>query len=228
MLPINDTEPSRYSAFPVMTFTLILVNTAILFIFPPYQYGNYYEFVATVPAMVFARVSGGFLTGLTSMFLHAGLFHLFGNMFALWVFGRRVEDACGSWRFLLFYLLVGYGSALIYTLVNARSEIPVIGASGAVFGVMGAYLILYPRGRIRTLIFWLSFIPTWPKIRAFWVILYFLAMQLVPAMDILLNDANGQYRVAYWGHLGGFFASLTILLFLRPEAFARYWSDTKV
>jgi membrane associated rhomboid family serine protease len=228
MFPLNDTESSRHSVFPVMTFSLILINTVILIIFPPGEYGWGFRFIATVPAMVFDRVGGGFLTGLTSMFLHGSFFHLFGNMFGLWVFGRRVEDACGSWRFLLFYLLVGFGSNLIYTFVNAKSQIPVIGASGAVFGVMGAYLILYPRGRIRTLIFWFSFIPSWPKLRAFWVILYFLAIQLIPAMDILLNDANGEYSVAYWGHLGGFFASLTILLFLRPEAFARYWSDTKV
>ncbi|MBT4841323.1 MAG: rhomboid family intramembrane serine protease [Anaerolineae bacterium] len=228
MFPINDTEPSRYSAFPIMTFSLILINTAILFVFPPSRYGYYFEMVATVPAMVFARVSGGFLTGLTSMFLHGGFFHLFGNMFGLWVFGKRVEDACGTWRFLAFYLLVGYGSDLIYTLVNAESNIPVVGASGAVFGVMGAYLILYPKGRIRTLVFVFSFIPTWPKIRAYWIILYFLALQLVPAINIIINEANSQYQVAYWGHLGGFFASLSILLFLRPEAFARYWSDTQV
>ncbi len=227
MIPINDTEPSRYSVFPVMTFAIILVNTMILVLFPPYKFGWAYRFVALVPAMIFERVGGGFLTGITSMFLHGGVFHLFGNMFALWVFGRRVEDACGSWRFLLFYLLAGFGSNIIYVLVNAHSDVPVVGASGALFGVMGAYLILYPRGRIRTLIFF-SLIPTWPKIRAFWVILYFLAMQLVPAMDILLNGANDQYNVAYWGHLGGFFTSLTILLFLRPQAFARYWSDTKV
>ncbi|MCP4138957.1 MAG: rhomboid family intramembrane serine protease [Chloroflexi bacterium] len=228
MFPLNDTEPNRYSPFPVMTFMIVLVNTAILFMYPPYLYWQYYRQIVTVPAMVFAREGGGFLTGITSMFMHGGFFHLFGNMFALWVYGRRVEDACGPWRFLLFYLLAGFGSDLIYVLVNSQSEIPVLGASGAVFGVMGAYLILYPRGRIRTLIFWFSFVPTWPKIRAFWVILYFLAIQLVPAMDILLNGAGGQYSVAYWGHLGGFFASLTILLFLRPEAFARYWSDTKV
>lgn len=228
MFPINDTEPSRYSVFPIMTFSLVMINTIILFLFPPGQYGFMFKFIATVPATVFGHVGGGFLTGLTSMFLHGDFFHLFGNMFGLWVFGRRVEDACGSWRFLLFYLLVGFGSDLIYTFVNAQSRVPVIGASGAVFGVMGAYLILYPQGRIRTLIFWLSFIPSWPKIRAFWVILYFLAVQLIPATDILLNNTGGEYQVAYWGHLGGFFASLTILLFLRPEAFARYWSDTQV
>ena len=228
MFPINDTEPSRYSVFPVMTFFIILINTVILIVFPPNEMGVLFRFISIVPSAVFARVGGGFLTGLISMFLHGGFGYLFGNMFALWVFGKRVEDACGSWRFLLFYLLVGYGSDLIYTFVNAKSHTPVIGASGAVFGVMGAYLILYPRGRIRTLIFWFSFIPSWPKIRAFWVILYFLAIQLIPAMDILLNDSQSEYSVAYWGHLGGFFASLTILLFLRPEAFARYWSDTQV
>ncbi len=228
MFPLNDTEPSRYSVFPVMTFSIILINVIIFFVLPPAEWGGIYRFIAVVPDMIFARVGAGFLTGIASMFLHGGFFHIFGNMFALWVFGRRVEDACGSWRFLLFYLLAGFGSDLIYILVNSHSKIPVIGASGAIFGVMGAYLILFPRGRIRTLVFVFSFIPTWPKIRAFWVILYFLALQLVPAMDILLNDANGQYSVAYWGHLGGFFASLTILLFLRPEAFARYWSDTLV
>jgi len=228
MFPINDTEPNRFMPFPVMTIALILTNTAILFIFPPYMYGYEYRWVATVPAMVFAREGGGFLTGITSIFLHGGFFHLFGNMFALWVFGRRVEDACGSWRFLGFYLLAGFGSNLLYLLVNADSTIPVVGASGAVFGVMGAYLILFPEGRIRTLIFWLSFIPSWPKLRAFWVVLYFLALQLIPAVDIVLNESGSNYSVAYWGHLGGFFASLTILLFLRPEAFARYWSDTQV
>ncbi|MBT3336735.1 MAG: rhomboid family intramembrane serine protease [Anaerolineae bacterium] len=227
MFPLNDTEPNRYSDIPVMTLLLIFTNALIHFVFPISERIPHL-FIATVPAMVFARVSGGFLTGLVSMFLHGGFFHLFGNMFSLWVFGRRVEDACGPWRFLLFYLLVGFGSDLIYVFVNARSEIPVIGASGAVFGVMGAYLILYPQGRIRTLIFWLSFIPSWPRLRAYWVVLYFFALQIIPAMDILLNDAQAGYRVAYWGHLGGFFASVAILLFLRPEAFARYLSDTQV
>ncbi|OQX64239.1 MAG: hypothetical protein B5M51_04180 [Anaerolinea sp. 4484_236] len=228
MFPINDTEPNRYSLYPTMTLSIIFVNTLIYFLFPPHEYGFMYRYIATVPALIFSRVGGGFLTGLTSMFLHAGFFHLFGNMFALWVFGRRVEDACGAWRFLGFYLLAGFGSDLIFVLVNAKSHIPVIGASGAIFGVMGAYLILYPKARIRTLIFWFSFIPSWPRIRAFWVIIYFLAMQLIPAIDIVMNGRSYQYSVAYWGHLGGFFASLTILLFLRPEAFARYWSDTQV
>ena len=83
MFPINDTEPSRFSAFPVMTFVIVLVNTAILFIFPPFLYGEHYGRIATVPALVFSQEGGGFLTGITSMFMHGGFFHLFGNMFAL-------------------------------------------------------------------------------------------------------------------------------------------------
>lgn len=227
MFPINDTEPNRYGYLPIMTLSLIFVNTLIHFLYPLGERLPYIFYV-TVPAMVFARVSGSFLTGLASMFLHGGFMHLFGNMFALWVFGRRVEDATGSWRFLIFYLLTGYGSDLAYSFVNAQSDIPVIGASGAVFGVMGAYLILYPTGRIRTLIFWFSIIPSWPKLRAYWVVLYFLVLQIIPAIDIAVNGSGANYSVAYWGHLGGFFASVTILLFLRPEAFARYLSDTKV
>ncbi len=226
MFPINDTEPNRYSDFPAMTISLIVVNALIFFLFPVGD-GLIYMVIANVPALIMERMSGSFLTGLASMFLHGGFFHLFGNMFSLWVFGRRVEDACGAWRFLAFYLFAGFGSDLVFNLVNADSYIPVIGASGAIFGVMGAYLILYPQGRIRTLILGFG-VPVWPRLRAIWVVLYFLGVQIIPALDVLLNDAGGSYSVAYWGHLGGFFASLGILLFLRPEAFARYLSDTTV
>ncbi len=226
MFPINDTEPNRYSNFPVMTTSLIIVNTLVFFLFSV-DNALIFMVIANVPAFIMERMGGSFLTGLNSMFLHGGFFHLFGNMFSLWVFGRRVEDACGTWRFLAFYLFAGFGSDLVFNLVNADSHIPVIGASGAIFGVMGAYLILYPQGRIRTLILGFG-VPVWPRLRAIWVVLYFLGVQIIPALDVLLNDAGGSYSVAYWGHLGGFFASLGILLFLRPEAFARYLSDTKV
>jgi membrane associated rhomboid family serine protease len=227
MFPITDTEPNRYSGFPVMTVSIIVVNT-IIFFWLPVGNGLIYRVIANVPLLIFERSGGSFLTGLLSMFLHGGFLHLFGNMLGLWVFGRRVEDACGTWRFLGFYLFAGFGSTLLFNVVNADSMIPVIGASGALFGVMGAYLILYPGGRIRTLVFVFSLVPAWPRLRAIWVILYFLGIQVVPALDILLNDAGSEYSVAYWGHLGGFLASLGILFFLRPEAFARYLSDADV
>ncbi|HLF91248.1 MAG TPA: rhomboid family intramembrane serine protease, partial [Anaerolineales bacterium] len=103
--------------------------------------------------------------------------------------------------------------------------VPGIGASGAIFGVMGAYLVLFPEGRIRTLILiWI--VPTWPRIRAFWVVLYFLGIQLIPAFLTFTGEA--EFRVNYWAHIGGFLGALFIHLFLRPEAFARYLSDVSV
>jgi len=91
--------------------------------------------------------------------------------------------------------------------------------------LMGAYLLLYPAGRIRTLVF-LNIIPFWPRIRALWVVLYFLGLQIIPAIQVLLGDVH--YQVSYWAHLGGFFSAIFILLFLRPEAYARYFSDVSV
>jgi membrane associated rhomboid family serine protease len=233
MLPINDTEPNRYSWFPFMTVFLIAINTFIEIAKPLYLQDTmtdwqYWEFMMRfyfTPKLVLAAEGPGVLSGITSMFMHGNFFHLLSNMGALWVFGRRVEDACGAWRFLVFYLLAGISAGLITALVLHNSPTPGVGASGAIFGVMGAYLLLYPAGRIRTLVF-LSFVPAWPRIRAGWIVLYFLGVQIIPAFNILFSDAS--YGVGYWAHLGGFFSALFILLFLRPEAFARYLSDTPV
>lgn len=179
----------------------------------------------TTPVLILATRGGGALSNITTMFLHGDLFHLLGNMLPLWVFGRRVEDACGPWRYLAYYLFAGTWSNILFIMVLSDSPIPGIGASGAIFGLMGAYLLLYPGGRIRTLVF-LNIIPVWPRIRALWIVLYFLGLQIIPAIEILLNNAD--YRVNYWAHLGGFFSAIFILLFLRPEAYARYFSDVSV
>lgn len=232
MLPLNDTEPNRYSYFPLMTIFLIILNSVIEFSKPLYlpemTLQEYWEFLmryAFTPQLVLATQGAGMLSAITSIFMHADFFHLPSNMWALWLFGRRVEDACGPLRFLIFYLLAGIGANILTAVVEYRSSIPGLGASGAIFGVMGAYLLLYPTGRIRTLVF-LWFVPTWPRIRAGWVVMYFLALQIIPALDILFSNTN--YSIGYWAHLGGFFFSLLIFLFLRPEAFARYLSDTAV
>jgi len=228
MLPINDTEPNRYSFFPFMTFLLIAVNIGIHLIvtFTPQQ--NFWKFLmyyGFTPTLIAGAVGPGVISNFTSIFLHSGWTHLLGNMLPLWVFGRRVEDACGSWRFLAFYLLAGTSANLLFAVIQHDSPIPGIGASGAIFGVMGAYLLLYPTGRIRTLVF-ISFVPLWPRIRAIWIVLYFVAIQIIPAVDILLHKAD--YSVNHWAHLGGFFSAVFILLFIRPEAYARYVSDTLV
>lgn len=228
MFPLNDTEPNRYSAFPFMTVTLIVANTLILI----WEYtlselmlrAVFYIFGFT-PTMMWAAEGAGMISSITSVFLHAGVFHLVGNMLFLWVFGRRVEDACGPFRFLAYYLLAGVMACLITALAMPNEAIPGIGASGAIFGVMGAYFLLFPGGRIRTL--WVIYIiPTWPKIRAFWFILYYLIIQIPPAIDSYFNGV--QYGVGYWAHIGGFCACIFIPLFLRPEAFARSMSNVSV
>ncbi|MGZ9234631.1 MAG: rhomboid family intramembrane serine protease [Anaerolineales bacterium] len=228
MLPFNDTEPNRYSFFPIMTVFLIVMNCLAFYVelfIVGEDYWPFFMKYATTPHLILSAQGGGALSNVTAMFLHGGLFHLLGNMLALWVFGRRVEDACGPWRFLAFYLLAGTWAHVLFVLVQADSRIPGIGASGAIFGLMGAYLLLYPGGRIRTLVF-VSFVPLWPRIRAIWVVLYFVGIQIIPAIQILLRKAD--YSVNHWAHLGGFFSAVFILLFLRPEAFARYLSDTSV
>ena len=233
MFPLNDTEPNRYSWFPFMTIFLIAMNTFIEVAKPLYLPDDigmwrYWEFMMHfyyTPKLIIATEGPGIISSFTSMFMHGNFAHLLTNMWALWVFGRRVEDACGAWRFLIFYLLAGISADLLTTLVMYNSPRPGVGASGAIFGVMGAYLLLYPAGRIRTLVI-LSIVPAWPRIRAGWVVLYFLGVQIIPALTILFSGVN--YGVGYWAHLGGFFSAVFIFLFLRPEAFARYLSETPV
>ena len=228
MLPLNDTEQNRYSFFPIMTVILIVLNCFVFYIQWFVIREDYWPFFmkyAATPRLIMNAQGAGALSSITAMFLHGDPFHLIGNMLALWVFGRRVEDACGPWRFLAFYLLAGTWAHILFVLVQSDSRIPSIGASGAIFGLMGAYLLLYPGGRIRTLVF-LSFVPLLPRIRAIWIVLYFVGIQIIPAIQILLQKAD--YSVNHWAHLGGFFSAVFILLFLRPEAFARYLSDTTV
>jgi membrane associated rhomboid family serine protease len=228
MLPINDTEPNRYGSFPVMTLTLIAINTLVLIgeiSLPEPSLRVVIRVFGSTPSLLWAREGAGMISTITSMFLHGGLFHLASNMLFLWVFGRRVEDACGPGRFLLYYLLSGASADLITAIAQPRMSIPGIGASGAIFGVLGAYFLLFPGGRIRTLWF-IYFIPAWPKIPAFWFILYYLVIQIPPALNSYLNGV--QYGVGYWAHLGGFFACIFVPLFLKPEAFARYMSNVSV
>ena len=228
MLPLNDTESNRYSFFPFMTLALIAVNTFILIwelYLPEYYLRMVFWIFGFTPSLTWAREGAGMISVITSTFLHGGTFHLVSNMLFLWVFGRRVEDACGPGRFLVFYLLAGTTASLMTALALPHMAIPGIGASGAIFGVMGAYFVLFPGGRIRTLWF-ISIIPTWPKIRAFWFVLYYLIIQIPPALDSYLNGV--EYGTGYWAHLGGFFACIFIPLFLRPEAFARYMSNVSV
>lgn len=184
-----------------------------------------YGLFGSVPQYIINEQGGGALASITSTFLHADLFHLGGNMLFLYVFGRRVEDACGPWRYLAFYLLCGLCSDITSTIIRADENIPGIGASGAIAGLLGAYMLLFPGGRIRTFLL-LLVVPTFPRIRAFWFLLYWFAIQIVPAYEVMVSDAP--YSVNYWAHLGGFFGGILVFLFLRPEAFSRYLSSEAV
>ncbi len=228
MIPYNDIEPNRYTSWPFMTLAIICSSVIIMGVEEVLAESDFPRLVEMIhlygvnPWLIYTQQGGGGLTAVTNVFIHGDLIHLLGNMMFLWVYGRRVEDLCGPWRFLLFYLCCGAFASLIVTLTEFYSDVPGIGASGAIAGVMGAYLMLFPKGRIRTLLL-LGWIPLRFTIRAYWLILYFLAWQIIPALDILLNRAN--YSIGYWAHLGGFFGGLFVFFFLRPEAFYRYHNE---
>ncbi len=165
-------------------------------------------------------------TVLTSVFLHGGWFHLIGNMWFLWVFGNNVEDAMGHGRFVAFYLLCGVLAALAQILVQPGSPVPMVGASGAISGIMGAYLVLYPRVRVHMLIF-LGFFITTITVPAYLMLLYWALLQAIGGAPAVAGAASG--GVAYLAHLGGFVAGLVLIkLFAKPELVAAHKVRTSV
>jgi membrane associated rhomboid family serine protease len=164
---------------------------------------------------------------LTSMFLHGSWMHLLGNMWFLWLFGNNIEDSMTRPRFLVFYLLCGLAAALLQVLFDARSAVPMVGASGAISGVMGAYLLLYPRVRVFTLVT-LGFFITSVALPAWVMLAYWAFLQFAGGLT-----QRGQGGVAFWAHVGGFAAGLIgIKLFVRPDYAASHragsWSPQRV
>jgi membrane associated rhomboid family serine protease len=152
---------------------------------------------------------------LTSMFLHGSWMHLLGNMWFLWLFGNNVEDSMGRGRFVVFYLLCGIAAALMQVVTSPHSVIPMVGASGAISGVMGAYLVLYPRVRVHCLVF-LGFFITTVALPAWTMLLYWLGLQFVSGLFGLLSTEGG--GVAFWAHVGGFVAGMALVkVFANPE-----------
>ena len=231
MIPLTDLQPNRYTSFPFMTMFIILLNMMVLivqFLLVEFNVDAYIEALylfGSVPTFVVSQQAAGALATVTSTFMHGGIFHLAGNMLALWAFAQRVEDACGPWRFLAFYVLCGTVADIISTMSRSTEAIPGIGASGAVYGIMAAYLILFPGGRIKVLIFWGFGFARIP-FRAYWVILFFFLKEIPVALDVLL--INVESSVAHWAHLGGFFAGTLIFLFLRPDAFHRFRNELPI
>ena len=210
MFPLGDEEPTRTT--PIVNWLLI---AACLIVFLWQISGGYRFFAYTLYAygLIPARVMAGegYHTLLTSMFLHGGWMHLLGNMFFLYIFGDNVEDSCGHLRYLVFYLLCGLAASLFWMATSWGSSYPVVGASGAISGVMGAYFVLYPEARIRALVRFGFF---WQIIRvpAYLMLgLWFLYQLLLAVMPLSLG-------VAYWAHVGGFVTGLaTARLFGAPR-----------
>jgi membrane associated rhomboid family serine protease len=167
---------------------------------------------------------------LTSMFLHGSWMHLLGNMWFLWLFGNNVEDSMGRPRFVVFYLICGLAAALLQVVTNPASGVPMVGASGAISGVMGGYLVLYPRVRVFTLVP-LGFFLTSVALPAWMMLLYWLGIQVLSGLTALGSEVGG--GVAFWAHVGGFVAGLALIkLFARAdyveEHRAHHWRPRRV
>lgn len=196
----------RRQSTPVMTLIIIVINT-ICFLFEEVQPGYLQNAFIVHYALVPDHLRPYSL--ITSMFLHGGWFHLIGNMWFLWVFGSHIEDALGSARFLVFYLISGIASGMVQLLMSLGSPVPTIGASGAIAGVMGAFLVLYPRVRVVTLIFIVVFITT-VELPAAIMLIYWFAIQLISGLSSF-GSFSDQGGVAWFAHVGGFLAGILLL-----------------
>ena len=223
MIPLRDLTPRERT--PFIAWALVLANVGIFV----YQYfvldpgraqAVFIASFAAVPANVGAAVLGqeslvgGLMPLVTSMFLHGGFMHLLGNMWFLWIFGDNVEDELGHFKFLLFYLTCGVLATLAHVVAEPSSAVPLVGASGAIAGVMGAYLMRFPRSRVTVL---LPLVVIWTTVRmpAFVMLLYWFAIQILNGTA----DSSGG-GVAWWAHVGGFAIGAVLVLYLtrgRPR-----------
>jgi membrane associated rhomboid family serine protease len=266
-MPLSDVGSVRYRTVPWMTFLLIIANSIIFLVWQApnlYQggalvdegsysgYSMLYQYVRQIWTYgyrgIFLReaVSIGAFATFTSMFMHGDMWHLLGNMIYLWTFGRRVEDACGAWRYLVFYLLAGMVANIGSDVLNrAQADIPGIGASGAISGVMGAYLLLFPGTMVTS--FWgigivlrlpavlvmkavgvksVADAPIWRwtiKLPAWTLLIFFLVTNTLPSLEVLQRgqDYGGVNTLA---HLTGFLAAIVIFLFVRKDLLTRYFA----
>jgi membrane associated rhomboid family serine protease len=221
MIPLRDVIPSRTT--PVVTIAVIALNT-IVFLYQ-FTLGSSVDAFVLYWGLVPAAFS--WVTVVTSMFLHGGLLHFGGNMLYLWIFGDNVEDRMGHGRFVAFYLLCGAAAALTQTVTDPGSVIPMVGASGAIAGVMGAYFVLYPHSRILTLVPIFFFIQLIEVPAIFFLGLWFV-MQFLSGLGSNATTAGEPGGgIAFWAHIAGFATGIgTVALFKRPERQrVEWWSD---
>jgi membrane associated rhomboid family serine protease len=220
IIPLRSTE--RVYSNAIVTGSLIAVNIAAFLYQVTLPSSALNQFVAEY-GIVPDHLRMASLV--TSMFLHAGWLHLLGNMLYLWVFGRNVEDLIGSARFLLFYILCGVAAGAVHVIFNAYSRTPTIGASGAIAGVMGAYLIKFPKARIITLAF---FLFVWTlEIPATFLLLWWFAMQFFNGVGSLAMSESEMSGTAWFAHVGGFLAGMFLIRWFPSRQRWRAWYDNE-
>ena len=219
MLPLRSSEPHYGRASVTL---LIIVLNVLVFLFeltmPTYTLNRFIALYGIVPARLHLS------SVVTSMFIHGGFLHIAGNMWFLWVFGRSIEDLLGHGKYLVFYLACGVAAAFAHILLNPFSPVPTVGASGAIAGVMGAYLIKFPRAHIVTLVFIFIFITT-VDIPAAFLLLYWFAMQFFSGVGSIGYSQASSGDVAWFAHVGGFLAGMALILILptRQRYRPSYW-----
>ncbi|MEM9191154.1 MAG: rhomboid family intramembrane serine protease [Myxococcota bacterium] len=218
MIPLRDNNP--VSQVPVVVYLLLGIN-ALVWLFQVFLWlseglGGMHAFVAEwglTPAAFIDGKPGAFLTPVTSMFMHGGWWHVIGNLWFLWIFGDNVEDALGKGRFVAFYLLSGLAAAATQIAIDPFSSVPMVGASGAIAGVLAAYVVLYPKARVITVIPFLAL----AEVPAFLFIFVWFGLQLLSAYASLGTIGANVGGTAFFAHVGGFVAGLGLLFALRPS-----------
>ena len=215
MFPLRDTQPS-YSR-PVVTVLLIVVNILVFlfeFSLDPYTRNAFIAQYGLVPDRF------GLTNIVTSMFLHGGWLHVLSNMWFLWVFGDNIEDILGHGKYLLFYLACGAAAAVTQVIFSLGSHVPMVGASGAIAGVMGAYMVKFPRSRVLSLVFIVFFITT-VEIPAWLMLIYWFLMQLFSGVGSIGYTQASRGGTAFFAHVGGFLAGIALVNLMGTRE--RYW-----
>ncbi len=224
MIPFKDDNPTQ--TFPFVTIGLIVINS-IVFLWEITSYGGINRAAYLYGAIPYNIISfektqpiHPVVTIFTSMFLHGGFFHLIGNMLYLWIFGNNIEDTIGHFRFLIFYIFCGIIAVYSHAITEIQSSIPMIGASGAVSGILGAYMLLFPHARVHTLVIFGFF---WQVVRipALFVIGFWIVIQIING--ILTKGLLNQGGVAWFAHIGGFLAGIITIKLWIPKRKYRYF-----
>lgn len=214
MIPLYDTVRSR--RFPIINMVIIIANVLAYLYELQMDSGTLKGFIfiwGLVPSHLLNNPSAEWVTIFSSMFLHGGWLHIISNMWVLFIFGDNVEERMGSFRYLFFYLLSGTAAGLLQAFILPPSQVPMIGASGAIAGVLGAYLILFPSSRIASIVP-IFFIFTIVEIPAFIFLIFWFVSQLYSGLFTI--QGGGGSGIAWWAHIGGFsFGIITALLFAR-------------